>query len=89
MSCCFHASNRKNSILVLGKDFTKGMNDTTIYAEKLHSINFTKTNAKLCLSFHYNSRSNCYLFINGTEIHKFKTKDSENIAAPICLRNIL
>ena len=36
---------------------------------------------------HYN-RSNSYLFVNGTEIHKFKTKDSEIVAAPICLRNI-
>ena len=32
--------------------------------------------------------SNSYLFVNGTEIHKFKTKDSEIIAAPICLGNI-
>ena len=31
---------------------------------------------------------NSYLFVNGTEINKFKTKDSEIIAAPICLGNI-
>ena len=36
---------------------------------------------------HYN-RSTSYLSVNGTEIHKFKTKDSEIIAAPICLGNI-
>ena len=36
---------------------------------------------------HYNG-SNSYLFVNGTEIHKFKTKDSEIIAAPICLGKI-
>ena len=35
---------------------------------------------------HYN-RSNSYLFVNGTEIHQFKTKDSEIIAVTICLGN--
>ena len=35
-----HANNRKNNILVLGKDFTQGTNNTTLYAEKLYSINF-------------------------------------------------
>ena len=29
-----------------------------------------------------------YLFINGTEIHKFKAKDSEIVAVPLCLGNI-
>ena len=41
-------------ILVLGKDFVQGLDDTTIYAEKLYSINFTQTNTKVCLSLHYN-----------------------------------
>ena len=41
-------------ILVLGKDFVQGLDNTTIYAEKLYSINFTKTNTKFCLSLHYN-----------------------------------
>ena len=31
---------------------------------------------KISLSFHYNGANSC-LFINGTEIHKFKAKDSE------------
>ena len=29
-----------------------------------------------------------YLFVNGKESHKFKTKDSEIIAVPLCLGNI-
>ena len=82
-----HANNKENNNLILGKDFVQGINGTKIYAEKLYSINFTKTNTKFCISLHYN-RSNSYLFVNGTEIHKFKTKDSEIIAAPICLGNI-
>ena len=40
------------NILVHGKDFVQGINDTTIYAEKLYSINFTENNKKFCLSFH-------------------------------------
>ena len=29
-----------------------------------------------------------YLFVNGIEIHKFKAKDSEIVASPLCLGNI-
>ena len=36
---------------------------------------------------HYDD-ANSYLFVNGTEIYKFKTKHSEIIAAPLCLGNI-
>ena len=36
---------------------------------------------------HYN-RANSYLFVNGTEIYKFKAKDSEIVASPLCLGNI-
>ena len=28
------------------------------------------------------------MFVNGTEIHKFKAKDSKIVANPICLGNI-
>ena len=36
---------------------------------------------------HYNG-VNSYLFVNGTEISKFKAKESEISVGPICLRNI-
>ena len=36
---------------------------------------------------HYNG-ANSYLFVNYTEIHKFKAKDSEIVATPLCLGNI-
>ena len=42
MSSSSHATNKKNNILVLGKDFAQGINGTTIYAEKLYSISFTE-----------------------------------------------
>ena len=55
--------------------------------EKLYSISFTENNKKFCLSLHYNGVSN-YLFVNGTEIHKFKAKDSWIVTTPLCLGNI-
>ena len=42
---------------------------------------------KFCLSLHYNG-ANSYLFVTGTEIYKFKAKDPEIVAAPLCLGNI-
>ena len=36
---------------------------------------------------HYD-RKDSYLFANGTEIYKFKAKDSEIAANPLCLGNI-
>ena len=36
---------------------------------------------------HYNGATS-YLFVNGTEIYKFKLKDSEIVANPLCLGNI-
>ena len=36
---------------------------------------------------HYNGR-NSYLFVNGTEIIKFKAKGFEIVASPLCLGNI-
>ena len=65
----------------------QGLDNTTIYAEKLYSINVTENNKKFCLSLHYNG-DNSYLFVNGTEIHKFKAKDTEIVTSPLCLKNI-
>ena len=39
------------------------------------------------MSLHYNGANN-YLFINGTDIIKFKAKDSEIAAYPLFLGNI-
>ena len=33
-------------------------------------------------------RANSYLFVNGTEIIKCKTKDSKILAIPLCIGNI-
>ena len=53
----------------------------------MYSINFTVTKKKFCLRLHYNG-ANSYLFVNGTEIYKFKAKDSEIVPSSLCLGNI-
>ena len=53
----------------------------------IKSILLKKKNKKNCLSLHYNG-ANSYLFVNRTEIHKFKAKDSEIVASLLCLGNI-
>ena len=53
----------------------------------MYSINFTVTRTKFCLSLHYNG-ANSHLFVNGTEIIKFKANDSEIVATLLCLGNI-
>ena len=39
------------------------------------------------MSLHYN-KENSYLFVNGTKIIKFKSKDPEILPYPLCLANI-
>ena len=86
MSTSIHIDNKKKDILVLGRGPTQGL-ESTLAAEKMYSINFTVTKKKFCLSLHYNG-GNSYLFVNGTEICKFKAKDSATVASPLCLGNI-
>ena len=89
MSSSSHVDNKKKYILILGNVPTEGL-EHTVTAEKLYSINFTKNNTKFCLSLHLHSNgTNSYLFVNGTESIKFKAKDSEIVAYPLCLGNIL
>ena len=78
MSSSTHIDNKKKDILVLGRGPTQGLK-STLTAEKTYSINFTVAK-KNCLSLHYNG-ANSYLFVNGTEIYKFKAKDSEIVAS--------
>ena len=88
LSSSRHANNRTNNILVLGKDFIQGINGTTIYAEgSVFPTNFTKQEEKFVLCLHCNG-DNSYLFVNGVQQVKFKTKDSEIKQTLLCLGNI-
>ena len=53
----------------------------------MYLISFIKDNIKFCLSLHYNG-ANSNLFVNDTEIIKFKAKDSKIAASLLCLGNI-
>ena len=81
-----HSSNKTQNILVLEKDFIQKINNTTIYAEKMYSPNFTLDDKILCLSLYYSDNS--YLFVNGKEVCKFKTKNSELKKYNLCLESI-
>ena len=58
----------------------------TLSAGKMYLINLTEK-AKCCLSLHYNDTYS-YLSVNGSEIIKFKSKNTEIISYPLCLENI-
>ena len=79
--------NKGKDILILGEGPTQGLGGHSLSAEKMYSINFTKANTKFCLSLHYNG-ANSYLFVNGTEIHKYIAKDSMIVPNNLCLENI-
>ena len=85
MSSSIHVDNKKD-ILILGRGPTQGL-EGTLTAEEMYSINFTEKNKKFWLSLHFNE-ANRYLFVNGTEVYKFKAKDSKIVASPLCLGNI-
>ena len=85
MSSSVHVDNKKD-ILILGRGPTQGL-EGTLTAEEMYSINFTEKNKKFWLSLHFNE-ANRYLFVNGTEVYKFKAKDSKIVASPLCLGNI-
>ena len=89
MSNSRHATNKTQSALVLGHGliyqyYNNNTNDTTIYAEKTYSPNFTVDNKIFCLNLHYND-DNSYLFDNGEQIINFKAKNSGLIKYPMCL----
>ena len=84
LSSHVNANNKLNNVLVLGKALTQGINDATIYAEKIYSLIFTVDNKRFCLGLLYNG-DNSYLYVNGKEIHKFKAKDSEIVPHPLFL----
>ena len=68
-----HATYRANNIYVMGRDFIQGVNDTTIYAEKLFHNNFTEFGVKFILSLNYNGD---------------KAKDDQIINEKLCLGNL-
>ena len=87
MSFSKHANNKANNIYVMGKYYITKINDSTIYAEKMFYRNFTDPGKKFVLSLIYNG-DNSYLFVNGREELKFKTKTDQMINKNLCLGNL-
>ena len=71
-----HSNNKANNIFIMGDGFVQGINDTTLYAEKIDSQNFTAVNKKFVLSLHHNGDDSC-LFVNGKRELKFKAKNDQ------------
>ena len=82
-----YSNNKANNIFIMGDGFVQGINDTTLYAEKIYSQNFTAVNKKFVLSLHYNG-DDSYLFVNGKQELKFKAKDDQIVKEILCLGNI-
>ena len=87
MSSSVHFYNKGKDILILGKGPTQGLGEHSLTAEQMYSVNFGDHKGKYCLSLDYNG-TNSYLFVNGIEIIKFKAKDNEIVATPLCQGNI-
>ena len=87
MSSSVHIDNKGKDILILGSGPKQGLGKHSLTAEKMYSINFSATGRKFCLSLHYNG-ANSYLFVNGTEMIKFKANDSEPDSNILCLGNV-
>ena len=87
MSSSTKIDNKTKDILILGKGPTQGLGEQSLSAEKMHSINITKVNTKFCLSLHFNG-ANSYLFVGGTENHKFTANDPEIVPNNLCLGNV-
>ena len=86
MSSSTKIHNNKKDILIPGKGPTQG-SEHTLSDEKMYSINSTEKSKKNYLSLNYNNK-NSYLFVNGAEIIKFKSKDPGILPYRLCLWNI-
>ena len=83
-----HANNNANNIFLMGDRSVQGINDTTLYAEKIYSQYFTQPNKRFMLSLHYDDNDS-YLFINGKQELKFKAKSNPVlIEKRLCIGNL-
>ena len=82
-----YINNKNKEILILGEGPTQGLDDTTLTAEAIYSINFTQPRKRFILSLHYNG-NNSFFFVSATKMYQFKVKDSEIKYYTLCLGNI-
>ena len=82
-----YANNKANNVFVMGDAFIQEINDTTLFAEKMSSRNFTQPSTKFVLSLHYNG-DNSYLFVNGKQELKFKANTESLVKEKLCIGNL-
>ena len=87
MSFSVHATNRANSIYVMGDGLTQSIHDTTLYVEKNYWRKFTDPVKKFIISLHYNGDEN-YFFVNGRQELKFKAKTDQLVKEKLCIGNL-
>ena len=87
MNFSVHKTNRANHIYVMGTGLTQGIHDTTLYAEKNFYRNFTDPGKQFMLSLHYNG-DDSYLFVNGRQELKFKSKTDQLVKEKLCIVNL-
>ena len=87
MSFSVHATNRANSIYVMGDGLTQGIHDTTLYVEKNYWKNSTDPGKKFIISLHYNG-DDSYFFVNGRQELKFKAKTDQLFKEKLCIGNL-
>ena len=71
----------------MGTGLTRGINDTTIYAEKNFYRNFIDFVKNVMLSLHYNG-DDSYLFVNRRQELKFKAKIDQLVKEKLCIGNL-
>ena len=86
MSSSTKIDNRKKDILILGKGPTQGI-EHMLSAEKCIRL-IIQSRIKSSLRGFIIMEQTVFLLANGKEIHKFKAKDSEIVATPLCPGNI-
>ena len=86
-SSLVHTNNKANNIYVMGDLFVQGINDTTLYAEKVYRQNFSQASKKFVPSLHYNG-DDSYFFVNGKQGLKFKCKTEHLVKEKLCLGNL-
>ena len=87
MSSFVDIDNKGKDILILGKEITQELDDTTLTVEAIYPINFTQSNKRFVLWLYYNG-SNSFLFVNTTKVYQFKAKIFEIKHYALCLGNI-
>ena len=76
MSSSVHIDNNGKDILILPGGAMHGLDNTTLTAEPIYPITFTKPNERFVLSLHCNGIKR-FFFLSAKNIYQLKAKDHE------------